>query len=91
MRFAWIIIALAIFILGFATADGKVELGPVTPQVVNAAPAQPFTCDAGVRGVMIYVDDTDDTAEAFICFCGVDADDSTYIWLRAGDSTQDCF
>lgn len=64
---------------------------PIYPQVVDAAPSAPFTCAVGVRGKFIYVDDSNDTAEAYLCFCGVDADDSTYIWLKAQDPTVNCF
>lgn len=64
---------------------------PVQPQVVSASPSAPFACALGVRGKMIYVDDTDDTAESYLCFCGVDADDATYIWLRVADPTANCF
>jgi len=64
---------------------------PVWPQVVSATPTEPFACAVGVRGKLIYVDDTNATAESFLCFCGTDADDATYIWLRVADPTANCF
>jgi len=63
----------------------------VQPQVVEAVPAQPYACAAAHRGRLLYVDDTNDTAEAYLCFCGVDADDTTYIWLKVQDPAVNCF
>lgn len=63
----------------------------VYPQVVDAAPSQPFACAAAHLGKVIYVDDTNDTAEAYLCFCGLDADDTTPIWLKAENPATDCF
>ena len=63
----------------------------VQPQVVATVPAQPYACAVGQRGRLIYVDDTNDTAEAYLCFCGVDADDNTYVWLKAEDPATNCF
>jgi hypothetical protein len=64
---------------------------PVYPQEVGATPAAPYTCSVTHRGKMIYVDDSNDTAEAYLCFCGVDADDSSYVWLKAEAPATDCF
>ena len=69
------------------TGDGI----PIYPQVVAAVPAAPYTCDATQVGKTIYVDDNNDTAESYLCFCGVDADDSTPIWLKAQDPAVNCF
>lgn len=63
----------------------------VHPQQVAAVPAQPHACDATHLGQLIYVDDTNDTAESFLCFCGIDADDTTHIWLRADAPATNCF
>ena len=63
----------------------------VQPQVIAAVPAQPYACAVAHRGRLLYVDDNNDTNEAYLCFCGVDADDSTYIWLRVEDPNVDCF
>lgn len=63
----------------------------IQPQVVAAVPSQPYACDVNQRGRLLYVDDTDDTAESYLCFCGVDADDATYAWLKVEDPATDCF
>lgn len=63
----------------------------VQPQVVAAVPAQPYVCDINQRGRIIYVDDTNDTNESFLCFCGTDADDSSYIWMKVEDPNTNCF
>jgi hypothetical protein len=77
------------------TADGVVlpDVGrsPMKAYVIAAVPAAPYPCRAESRGDMIYVDDTNDTDEADICFCGIDADDVTYIWMTFDDHTVDCF
>ena len=90
-----LILAIAIFVTAVVYATNSTTDGaPIfvaTPQVVAAVPAAPFTCAIGVRGWLIYVDDTNDTAEAYTCFCGVDADDATYIWLKVQDPAVDCF
>ncbi len=62
---------------------------PVT--VTNVTPAQPYSCVAAVSGVIIHVNDSNDTAESFMCFCGVDADDSTYGWFRVANPAVNCF
>ena len=71
--------------------DGAGDGYPVYPQVVAAVPAAPFACAAAHIGKIIYVDDNNDTAEAFLCFCGIDADDVTHIWLKAESPATDCF
>ena len=45
----------------------------------------------GVSGVMIQVNDSNDTAESYMCFCGVDANDATYIWLKVQNPAVNCF
>jgi hypothetical protein len=89
----WLVAVIGVtFLIGATTFTDSTGIGiPVQPQVVAASPAAPYTCAVGVRGKMIYVDDTDDTAEAYLCFCGTDADDSSYVWLRADNPATDCF
>jgi hypothetical protein len=84
---------LFICLLGSTTHLDQAGLGTpaVQPQVVSAAPAEPFVCDATQRGRFVYVDHNDDTDESFVCFCGVDADDATYVWLRMDDTAVNCF
>lgn len=76
-------------------ADGVLQpdigRNPLKTYVIAAVPTAPYTCRLGAVGDYIYVDDTNDTAEAYICFCGVDADDTTYLWLKVEDNTADCF
>mgnify|MGYP001568262241 CR=1 FL=1 len=62
---------------------------PVT--VTNVTPAEPYACAVGVSGVMIQVNDSNDTAESYMCFCGVDANDATYIWLKVQNPAVNCF
>jgi hypothetical protein len=87
------VILSAIFLMGLVTyVDSAGEGSPrLWPQVVAAAPAQPYACVVAHRGRMIYVDDNNDTLEAFTCFCGVDADDATYVWLRTANPAANCF
>lgn len=62
----------------------------IQPQVVAAVPAQPYACAIGVRGRMIYVDDTDDLAPGFVCVC-VSTNDVAYGWVKVEDPTVSCF
>jgi hypothetical protein len=92
--FLAVLLALACFILfmGAVKYMDNAELGyPVYPQVIAAVPAAPFACAATQLGKVIYVDDNNDTAEAYLCFCGLDADDTTPIWLKAENPATDCF
>jgi len=88
--FSFLAIIVGILLLA---GNAYVEKGNyfVHPQVIAAVPAQPFACDATQRARLIYVDDTNDTAEAFLCFCGTDADDTTYRWLKVNDPATNCF
>jgi hypothetical protein len=78
---------------GDATVDG----GDVTVnyvhvnQVVAAVPAAPVACSITYRGVVIYVDDTNDTASGFMCMCGTGADDATYAWSKVNAPGTACF
>jgi hypothetical protein len=68
------------------------QLGyPVYPLVISDSPSAPFTCDIDQKGKVIYVDDNDDGAEAYLCFCGVDADDTNYEWFKYEAPATDCF
>lgn len=91
--FFLLLLALAVTALAATTYVDNEGLGSpvVQPQVVSATPAQPYACAAGQRGRVIYVDDTDDGAEAYLCFCGVDADGGTYIWMKAASPATNCF
>jgi len=62
---------------------------PVT--VTNVTPAEPYDCVVGVTGVIIHVNDSNDTLESFLCFCGVDADDASYEWFRVASPATNCF
>ena len=91
-RFLFLIVIVGLFLVGFvATQNGELIISAMHPQIVNTTPSQPFVCSATYRGVVIYVDDTDDTKEAYLCFCGVDADDVTYIWLKVDNPANNCF
>lgn len=58
---------------------------------IAAVTAAPYACTADHIGDMVYQDDTDDTDEAYICYCGTDADDATYVWLQINWAGQDCW
>lgn len=78
--------------VGGNIVDGEsVNVRYVSPQQVAAVPAQPHACDASHLGQLIYVDDSNDTTESYLCFCGLDADDTTHIWLKVADPTANCF
>lgn len=73
--------------------NGSTGYGQVTARIVNsvsATPTEPYVCAAATAGGMVYVDDTDDTAPARMCFCGTTADDTTYDWLQVNDPTAAC-
>lgn len=87
------LLLVAIVSLAATTYVDNAGLGSpmVQPQVVAAAPAEPYACVAAQRGRLIYVDDTNSGTEAYLCFCGVDADDATYIWLKVEAPATNCF
>jgi hypothetical protein len=60
--------------------DGLVQF----QREVAAVPAAPFACAAAYAGTQLYVDDTNDGAEGFMCRCGKGADDTTYAWAKVG-------
>jgi len=88
--FILVVILAAMLMLG-AKFSSDVHTGRGWPQVINAAPSAPYTCDANHVGDIIYVDDTNDGDEADLCFCATDADDSTYIWIQAQATATACF
>ena len=73
--------------------DGLVQsdVGYLPVTVTSATPAEPYDCVVGVSGVIIHVNDSNDTLESFLCFCGVDADDATYEWFRVASPSTNCF
>lgn len=62
---------------------------PVT--VTHATPTEPYDCVVGVSGVIIHVNDSNDTAESYLCYCGVDADDAAYEWFKVQNPAVNCF
>lgn len=81
-----------LFIMGTTIYVDNHGLGyAIYPQVISDTPSAPFTCALQHVAKQIYVDDTNDTAEAYLCFCGQDADDTTWIWLKSQDPSVDCF
>jgi hypothetical protein len=73
-----------------STETGHVVLNPATGgvrigRIVAASVAEPATCDATSEGVIVYVNDNDDSAGAQMCICATITDDSTYDWRDAGD------
>ena len=54
---------------------------------LTATPTEPVTCDANAFGLITAVNDTNDGAVSYLCYCGQGADDSTYDWLRVSDNT----
>lgn len=61
------------------------------PQVIDLNPTEPYPCTDTDRGRIAYVDNNGDFKEAFLCQCGVDADDATPAWVKVNDPTADCF
>jgi len=73
-----------------STDAGALQLDPATGgvrigRIVAASPSEPATCDATAEGMMVYVNDSDDSAGAAICICATITDDSTYDWRDFGD------
>lgn len=58
--------------------------------IAGTAPAATETCVAGLIGSIISVNDTDDGAISYMCYCAQNADDSTYSWLKI-DGGAACF
>jgi hypothetical protein len=88
----FVLVLLAFLVIGATKYVDNNGLGfAITPQVISATPSAPFTCTVTQIAKQIYVDDTDDGAEAYLCFCGTDADDTSYIWLKEQDPSVDCF
>jgi len=86
-----ILLILFCSVLLLGAAYSSIETPKAWPQIIQAVPAAPYTCTVDFIGNMIYVDDTDDGAEAYLCFCGEDADDATYVWLKVEATATDCF
>ena len=76
---------------GFGQYKGNVVRGESTSATGNA----PETCSASTRGMIIYVDDTDDSARAEICVCVATSDDgagtpSAYSWQLISNVSVAC-
>jgi len=87
-----ILIFLAAVSIGSVTYLDTEGIGVrVFPQVIDDAPAEPFDCLVDQRGKELYVDDTNDGAEAYLCFCGTTANDVLYEWVKIEDPNTVCF
>ena len=88
-----LLIGLSNFVIASVTYVDSAGLGSpkIQPQVSDAAPSEPYDCVAAQEGRIIYVDDTNDGAESYVCFCGVDADDTSYEWFKVQDPAVNCF
>lgn len=84
-----------------AGASTSVTLGAATGVVTSlgiqipmkrtgTGPTAPQACGAGYEGGIVFVDDTDDAAAAFLCFCGKGADDTTYSWQKVANPGTAC-
>lgn len=51
-----------------------------------ATVSAPVTCNSTNIGVLQVVNDTNDAAVTTLCYCGQQADDSTYDWLQVADN-----
>ena len=58
--------------------------------VAGNTPAEPVACGATTVGTLTYVDDTDDSGVAFMCFCMSTDDGSTFDWRLVDDRTTAC-
>lgn len=56
--------------------------GILMPNTEGTTPTEPQSCDTTDFGTVIVVNDSDDSAVSFPCYCGQQADDSTYDWLK---------
>lgn len=73
-----------------STAITNVE-GPLgLKEVTGTAPAAPYACSVTYQHAIIGVDDTNDGAASFLCFCGKGADDSTYSWQKVSAPGTSC-
>jgi len=81
-----------IFLVGAVTYLDNDGLGVrVFPQVVLGVPVAPFVCTVDHIGKQTYVDDTNDTNEAYLCFCGDSNDAGAYKWMKTESPAVDCF
>lgn len=63
-----------------STAVPSIQAAAVVATTPNPSATQ--TCDSITRGTLLYVDDSDDGAVSYMCFCGTAADDTTYGWRK---------
>jgi len=83
------LVAIALSALGqgdpvFIGGPSNKDFPAIRLQYANSGGTISETCNSANRGLMAYVDDTDDTTEASMYFCGVDVDDTTPIWIKIG-------
>ena len=86
------IISLFLAVISLAAARFSSDRGRTYLKIISAAvPAEPYDCTADNEGELLYVNDTNDTDESYTCFCGIDADDTTYEWFKLEEPNTDCF
>ena len=71
-------------ILGGGIQPGAVE--STTPAIATTF----GVCAAGLKGRIVYWNDTDDAAVAQLCVCRQNANDSAYQWTQVVDNTTAC-
>ncbi len=71
-----------------AALDANEADGLIISHVESATPAAPHACTVAADfGLITIVNDSDDSTASTVCYCGQQADDSTYDWLVVGADT----
>lgn len=73
-----------------STATCQFSVPPRMPREIDNAPAITTSCISGREGMLHYVDDSNDTVEAYMCFCADVDDGTTFAWRRVADPTAAC-
>jgi hypothetical protein len=79
--------AAGVLAIGTAASSGNGEIRARIENRLTATPTEPVACAAGTFGQLTVVNDTNDGAVSYLCYCGQGADDTTYDWLKVSDNT----
>lgn len=88
-----IVLFLIVGVVGYSshTQNGNALANYNRGYSIAAVPAAPYTCDVNHLADFVYKDDTDDGVEATTCYCGLDNDDATPVWINADNPNNNCW
>jgi hypothetical protein len=70
--------------------DASTGTGQILGRLINSVGAvatEPIACAAGTLGTVTVINDTNDGAVTHVCYCGQQANDTTYDWLKITDNS----